>query len=82
MLTGIAVLGLLAGSLASFFRLTPGDDSTTEGEEDATPDPRSDVAPAAPTPADVEAALLSLTREVAALREQVTDLAGRVTGKD
>jgi voltage-gated potassium channel len=82
MLTGIAVLGLLAGSLASFFRLTSGDDSTPEGEEGATPDPRSDVAPAAPTPADVEVALRTLTREVAALRDQVTDLAGRVTGKD
>jgi voltage-gated potassium channel len=45
MVTGIAILGVLAGSLASFFRLTgsddaPADDATGQGEDDGL---RADV---------------------------------------
>ena len=78
MFTGIAVLGVLAGSLSSFFRISPSSDdgSATQAEE---AEPES----ATPSPApDVEAALVALTREVAALRGQVEELAGRFSGGD
>jgi len=70
MITGVAVLGLLAGALASFFRLD-------QGETAAGPlaDEPADTA-AAPT----DAALQALTAEVAALRYQVETLARRLTG--
>ena len=80
MVTGIAVLGVLAGSLSSFFRLGPSSDdgaakqAEEEQPESATPTP-------APAP-DLEAALVALTREVAALRGQVEELAGRFSGGD
>jgi voltage-gated potassium channel len=61
MFTGIAVLGVLAGSMASFFRLTP-------SEAAARPDAE---APPAEVPDD---ALQSLTTEVTALRTQVESL--------
>jgi len=76
MLTGVAVLGVLAGSMASFLRLEPkspaapsGDDAEpTEpmGPHDAGADPRAP----GPTPA----ALGALTTEVAALRAEVAEL--------
>jgi len=66
MVTGIAVLGVLAGSLASFFRLD-------ESKPDPGP-PQSAVA----TPDD--AALRALTAEVAALRRQVETLAEHLAG--
>jgi voltage-gated potassium channel len=68
MVTGIAVLGLLAGSLASFFRLNEGNGAT--GSPDGEP------AVAVPTPGDV--ALQALTAEVAALRHQVQALTERL----
>ena len=62
MFTGVAVLGLLAGSLASFFRIDP---STTATDAPATPgSDESDNSP----PIEV------LTREVSALRDQLTRL--------
>jgi len=66
MFTGIAVLGVLAGTMASFFRLEP-----AEGEPpgDAS---KSATTPDAPTTPD--GALQALTAEVAALREQVESL--------
>ena len=70
MITGIAVLGVLAGSLASFFRL---------GEnETATGSPVGQPARTAATSND--AALQALTTEVAALRRQVEALTARLTG--
>ena len=69
MITGVAVLGLLAGSLASFFRL---DESQTDAET-----PVGQPAGAAATASD--AALQALTAEVAALRRQVEALAQRLT---
>jgi voltage-gated potassium channel len=71
MLTGVAVLGLLAGSLASFFRLDNGKnatDSPTNGD------------PAGGPAASGEDALRALTTEVAALRRQVEALTAQVTG--
>jgi voltage-gated potassium channel len=71
MITGIAVLGLLAGSLASFFRLdngTPSNGSPTAGE------------PARTAAAPSDAALQSLAAEVSALRHQVEALTAWLTG--
>jgi len=74
MVTGIAVLGVLAGALSSFFRL---DESQADSpaDEPATP---ATPAPAAATPAEV--AIAALTAEVAALRRQVEVLAQRLPG--
>ena len=69
MVTGIAVLGLLAGSLASFFRLNEGNGAARS--------PDDEPAVAGPTPGDV--ALQGLTAEVAALRHQVQALTERLT---
>jgi voltage-gated potassium channel len=68
MITGIAVLGLLAGSLASFFRLDDADsaDATSGGDQEGT---------AAGSSSD--AALQALAAEVSALRLQVEALASR-----
>ena len=71
MITGIAVLGVLAGSLASFFRLdngTPSDGPPTADE------PASAVADSS------DAVLQSLAAEVSALRHQVEALTARLTG--
>jgi voltage-gated potassium channel len=69
MITGVAVLGTLAGSLASFFRLENG--NTATGASASGP------ATAAATPNDD--ALAALTTEMAALRRQVEALNGRLT---
>jgi voltage-gated potassium channel len=71
MITGIAVLGLLAGSLASFFRL---DNGTPSNGSPAADDPASTVA------GSTDAALQSLAAEVSALRHQVEALTARLTG--
>jgi hypothetical protein len=70
MITGIGVLGLLAGALASFFRLDQGE---TAAGEPADP-------PAGSPAASSDAALQALTAEVAALRRQVETLTRRLTG--
>jgi len=68
MLTGVAVLGLLAGSLASFFRLgqggAPGGDTADRDASGSPPDPA--------------AALGALVAEVASLRQQVALLSERI----
>jgi len=66
MVTGIAVLGLLSGSLASFFRI---DDS---GKADATPGSE-------PQPDSSDTVVAALTAEVAALRRQVETLISQLT---
>jgi voltage-gated potassium channel len=71
MITGIAVLGLLAGSLASFFRLGNGQPSAGSPPAD-----EAEHAPATPS----DAALQALAAEVSALRYQVEILAARLTG--
>jgi voltage-gated potassium channel len=65
MVTGVAVLGLLAGSLASFFRLDSG--SPAAGST-----PAGEAEPTAATSGD--AALQALAVEVSALRRQVETL--------
>ena len=68
MLTGVAVLGLLAGSLASFFKIGkdgPAEDAASDGGE--------------PVPAaDPATALGALVSEVASLRQQVALLSERI----
>lgn len=71
MVTGIAVLGLLAGSLASFFRLD-------NGKPAAGSPPADEAEHAAATSSD--AALQALAAEVVALRHQVEALTSRLTG--
>jgi voltage-gated potassium channel len=71
MVTGIAVLGTLAGSLASFFRLDNGTSS-------AGAPPADEADHTAATSSD--AALQALAAEVSALRHQVEALAARLAG--
>jgi hypothetical protein len=68
MVTGIAVLGVLAGSLSSFFRVGDTGDGSPGGE------------PAGPSATPDEAALATLTAEISALRLQVEFLTRRLTG--
>jgi voltage-gated potassium channel len=72
MVTGIAVLGLLSGSLASFFRL--GESDEDGGDEDEERD-------AAAQTTGREGALTALTNEVSALRRQVEVLTDRLTAQ-
>ena len=69
MITGVAVLGVLAGSLASFFRLNE--------NKNGAGSPADALASTATTSND--AALQTLTAEVAALRRQVEALTQRLT---
>jgi len=71
MVTGVAVLGVLAGSLASFFRLD-------SGQPPAGSSPADEAEHAAATSSD--AALQALAAEVSALRHQVEALTARLTG--
>jgi voltage-gated potassium channel len=71
MITGIAVLGVLAGSLSSFFRLNGSDDKNNGS-------PAGE--PAGPVAPSTDAALQALASEVAALRGQVQALTERLTG--
>jgi len=71
MVTGIAVLGTLAGSLASFFRLDNGTSSPG-----APPADEADHTAATAS----DAALQALAAEVSALRHQVEALAARLAG--
>jgi voltage-gated potassium channel len=71
MVTGIAVLGVLAGSLASFFRLD-------NGKPPAESPPAGEAGQAAVTSGD--AALQALAAEISALRHQVEGLAALLTG--
>jgi voltage-gated potassium channel len=73
MITGIAVLGLLSGSLASFFR---GDTKDANGTEPGTGTP--DAADPAEGPQPDGSALQALVHEVSALRAQVEALSERL----
>jgi voltage-gated potassium channel len=70
MITGIAVLGVLAGSLASFFRL--GENGSGAGSANGEP--------ATPAGTSSDAALHALAAEVVALRRQVQALTQRLSG--
>ncbi|HVN51603.1 MAG TPA: ion transporter [Acidimicrobiales bacterium] len=73
MFTGIAVLGVLAGSMASFFRLERAEGAGgTEGAPSAEGSPSTGGT--AQEPAGADGALRALTGEVAALRAQVESL--------
>jgi voltage-gated potassium channel len=82
MVTGIAVLGVLAGSLSSFFRLAPAEGATGPvGEADHPAAEMAVPSPVPPSPG-VNDALVALTTEVAALRDQVQALASRLSPGD
>ena len=89
MITGVAVLGLLAGSLASFFRLQP-DGSAAEP---ATPEAAAAADPAAPSaiaaaettaPPDLDRVLSEITRlrvevgELSPLKAQLAQLTAQL----
>jgi voltage-gated potassium channel len=71
MVTGIAVLGLLSGSLASFFRIDGGD----------TGDEASAAEAAQPNLPSRDDALEALTSEVSALRREVETLTQHLTSR-
>jgi voltage-gated potassium channel len=87
MITGIAVLGLLSGSLASFFRLSPGEEEASDGEGDAASEQpeapeTSELSGIDHAPTNVQEALTVLTQEVSALRRQVEVLSDRMGEAD
>jgi hypothetical protein len=69
MLTGVAVLGLLAGSLASFFRLQPG--GTETADEPAPAASSASTQPVLSTDPITEPGLEQVLSELAQLRSQV-----------
>jgi voltage-gated potassium channel len=71
MITGVAVLGVLAGALASFFRLDGGGNGGSPADQPVL---------AGGTATGNDAALAALTAEVSALRRQVEVLTERLTG--
>jgi voltage-gated potassium channel len=73
MFTGIAVLGVLAGSLASFFRIDPTDQPSGSAAASGSGPQAPDAS--APGPAG---GLQALTEEIAALRNQVESLTAMV----
>jgi voltage-gated potassium channel len=83
MITGIAVLGLLSGSLASFFRLASGErggaaeDPNAAASNAGSPEPETqgESDEASPT---MQEMLEILTREVSALRRQVEAISHRM----
>ena len=88
MLTGVATLGVLAGSMASFFRLTPEQEAAEdeEDEEDAAQERRTrgepEEPPTRPLPTPAVGAAPSteaLAHEVAQLRQQIAELTRLLT---
>jgi voltage-gated potassium channel len=73
MVTGISVLGLLAGSLASFFRIEPEQTTTTPTSTGDT-----SQGAAAPTAAAGEGDWNALVAEIATLRQQIELLTSRL----
>ena len=84
MLTGVAVLGLLAGTLASFFRLQPpGPPTPASGEPGTVPTtPASGTPESAGSPPGLEQVITELTElraQVAALTDLKTQLVALTT---
>jgi voltage-gated potassium channel len=85
MLTGVAVLGLLAGTLASFFRLQPTESTTPQaappgtGATTTAPDTPDTEPPAAPGLDQVLSELTQLRAQVDELSEMKTQLAALTT---
>jgi voltage-gated potassium channel len=71
MFTGVGVLGVLAGSLASFFRLPSSSSSSSSSSADSDAEPGS-------IESDTARAPDALAREVAVLREQITGLSAEI----
>jgi voltage-gated potassium channel len=87
MVTGIAVLGVLSGSLASFFRLDSdkGGSAGDDGEDGAGSPGNGatgDLEDAPGPGGSLEEAISLLTAEIFALRQQVDTLAGRLPDQD
>jgi voltage-gated potassium channel len=83
MITGIAVLGLLSGSLASFFRLERGggaDETAATGEQFTADDVDSSGDAVGAPAAQGGPELQALTAEVSALRRQLEALTERIAG--
>jgi voltage-gated potassium channel len=80
MVTGIAVLGLLSGSLASFFRIAETDNKPTMPDATMATSAEGSSGEVTPSPPPAVAGLDALTAEVTALRLQIEALAGRITG--
>ncbi len=83
MVTGIAVLGVLSGSMASFFRLTPAEEreSGDEGADVSSGQTSAELgqpAPAGGSAPDVQETLAVLARELSALRQQLQSLSDRM----
>ena len=87
MITGVAVVGLLSGSFASFFRLAPGErveaaedtNAATSHTGSAGPENRAVSDEASST---VQETLELLTRELSALGRQVEVLSDRMGNGD
>ena len=83
MLTGVATLGVLAGSMASFFRLTPQEEEKEEEEdreaEEAEERGRGEEPAETPAVPTVALSTEALTREVAELRRQIAELTRLLT---
>jgi voltage-gated potassium channel len=82
MVTGIAVLGLLSGSLASFFRLDRGESPPTTDSDGGDPKPTDGSGQTDHISASIQAAVAPLTTEVSALRQQVEDLRDEIRQRD
>jgi voltage-gated potassium channel len=83
MITGIAVLGLLSGTLASFFGLGQGDTTSaadSDGDEGAGGRAGGGELVNPEAASSSESALAALTAEMQALRRQVEELSTRLAG--
>jgi voltage-gated potassium channel len=78
MFTGIAVLGVLSGSLASFFGLGSSDKDADESEDTTGQPATAEAAPVATNAPPLEALLVALTSQVSDLREEVRALSDRL----
>ena len=84
MLTGVAVLGLLAGSLASFFRLQPGETESAGEKPEPTAKP-TPIDPATPAPSQsitAQPGLELVLSELAELKAQIASLSADVARSD
>ena len=80
MITGVAVLGLLAGSLASFFRLSPAEEAADGAGTGTAGAPAADAQgpPAAPAAGPAPVTTESLAHQMAELQAQLALLMARL----
>lgn len=79
MLTGVAVLGLLAGSLASFFRPQSGGSDTPRSQQNRMTPNTIDPAPSPPTEPITQPGLEQVLSELSELKAQVASLSADLT---